>query len=135
MKCMNINKRTFYYALFSRKIEIEDDYGNKTGEYIIERDDPLEFKANISPAKGENQTSLIGDSEDYDKVIVLDNFAPKIVEDSALWIDSVPEIDENGKLALDNLGNVITPYDYIVKKVAPSINGYSIAISKVKVKG
>ena len=63
----------------------------------------------------------------------MEGSAPPIDEYSILWIDRVPQLDENGALALNDEGEVITPHDYIVKKVARSLNSVSIAISKVNV--
>ena len=133
MRCMSRNKVSFFYALYERKEAVEDDYGNKTGEFEIFYGNPLEYSANISAAKGETQTRQFGENEVYDKVIVADNAAPPIDEYSILWIDIMPQLDENGALATDESGKVITPYDYIVTKVARSLNSVSIAVSKVKV--
>lgn len=135
MKCMNRNKSTFYYSLYEGKVPITDDYGNQTGEYEILRGKPLKYSGNISAAKGETATRMFGDNESYDKVIVMDNEAPTLDIYSVLWVDTVPLLDNTGALVLDESGKVITPYDYIVKKVAKSLNSVSIAISKVTVSG
>ena len=85
----------------------------------------MEFYGNISAAKGETQTRQFGENEIYDKVIVMDENAPPINEYSILWVDSTPTIKEDGTTE--------TPHDYIVKKVAKSLNVVSVAISKVNV--
>lgn len=133
MRCMSRNKVTFFYALYERKEAITDDYGNTTGEFEVIHGNPLEYSANISAAKGETQTRQFGENEVYDKVIVADNTVPLIDEYSVLWIDTLPQLDETGALATDETGKVITPYDYIVTKVAHSLNSVSVAVSKVKV--
>ena len=133
MRTLNRNKLPFFYALYVGKTPVLDDYGNRTGEYEITYGNPLGYSANISAAKGETQTRQFGENEVYDKVIVADNAAPPIDEYSILWIDTMPQLDENGALATDESGKVITPYDYIVTKVARSLNSVSIAVSKVKV--
>jgi hypothetical protein len=46
---------------------------------------------------------------------------------SIFWIDTLPEIAEDG--------TTNTPHDYIVKQIAPSLNSVSIAVSKVNVRG
>ena len=125
MRCMNRNKVKFFYALYLGKAPIKDEYGNDTGEYEVKHGSPVEFSANISAAKGETQTRQFGENEIYDKVIVMDENAPPIDEYSILWVDSVPVIKEDGTTE--------TPHDYIVKKVAKSINVVSVAISKVSV--
>lgn len=120
MRLLRQNQTVFYYAIYKGKKVIVDDYGNQTGEYDLTYSDPIKCFGNISPAKGELNTRYFGESEDYDKVILL----PKdtlIDEYSILWVDSFPSIK----------GNI--PHDYIIKRVAKSLNHVSLAISKVKV--
>ena len=135
MKCMERNKVRFFYALYMGKQEITDEYGNATGQYEVTHSSPVECYGNVSAAKGETQSRQFGENEAYDKVIVMDNEAPGIDEYSVLWVDTLPELDKDGHLAVNDEGEVITPYDYIVKKVARSLNSVSLAISKVKVNG
>ena len=119
--------RTFYYATYENKSEMVDEYGNPTGEYEIIYSNPVKCKGNISPARGEIQSRQFGDSESYDKVIVLSKVNVPINEHSILWVDSLPTIKEDGTTE--------TPYDYTVKEVARSLNSVSIAIRKVDVNG
>ena len=133
MKCLERNKVRFFYSLYQGKEAITDDYGNVTGEYELKYGNPVEWYANISAAKGETQTQQFGENEAYDKVIVMDNEAPPIDEYSVLWIDSAPQLDEDGSLVTNVQGEIVTPHDYIVKKVAKSLNVVSLAICKVTV--
>ena len=133
MKCMQRNKVEFYYALFADKVPITDEYGNDTGEFEVVHSDPVKYSANISGAKGEAETRQFGEDLNYDKVIVIDDVDLPIDEYSILWIDTVPELDEDGHLAKDEDDVVLTPHDYIVKKVAKSLNSVSIAVTKVEV--
>lgn len=64
-----------------------------------------------------------GNSLLYDKVIITDELDCPVDEHSVLCIDSPPSYDTNGNLI----------FDYIVTKVARSLNTVSFAISKVKV--
>lgn len=121
------NKTKFYYASYIDKTEIVDEYGNATGEYEISYSNPQERKANISAAQGEMQSRQFGESESYDKVIVLDDRNAPIDEHSILWVDTLPLLNKDG--------TTDTPHDYIVKKVARSLNGVSLAIRKVRVNG
>ena len=127
MRVMVRNKSKFYYASYIGKTEILDEYGNYTGEYAISYSNPTEIRGNVSPAQGEMQSRQFGESESYDKVIVLDDRNTLIDEYSVLWVDTLPSLNEDG--------STDTPYDYIVKKCARSINGVAIAIKKVKVNG
>ena len=127
MRCMTRNKQKFYYASYVEETEIIDEYGNETGEYAVSYGNPIEYFGNVSAAQGEMQSRQFGESESYDKVIVLDDKNAPIDEHSILWVDTLPLRNEDG--------TTDTPHDYIVKKVARSLNGVSIAIRKVKVDG
>lgn len=126
MRCLVRNKRTFYYASYIGETEITDEYGNITGEYSVNFTNPVKTLGNVSAAQGEMQSRQFGESESYDKVIVLDDRNAPIDEHSVLWVDTLPHLNADG--------STDTPYDYIVKRVAKSLNGVSIAISKVDVK-
>lgn len=123
MRCLKRNKTNFYYCLYSSKEAILDEYGNLTGEYKINYQNAVSLKANISPARGEAQAEQFGNSLTYDKVIVLEDIDCPIDENTVLFIDKDPEYDADSQPL----------YDYIVKKVAKSLNSVSIAISKVDV--
>ena len=126
MRCLVRNKRTFYYASYIGETEIVDEYGNFTGEYSVNFTNPVKTLGNVSAAQGEMQSRQFGESESYDKVIVLDDRNAPIDEHSVLWVDTLPHLNEDG--------STDTPYDYAVKRVARGLNGVSIAISKVDVK-
>lgn len=135
MRCMNINKSRVYYALYDTKEPMVDGYGNRTGQYAVKYHNPQELRANVSAAKGETSTLQFGDNEDYDRVIVLDAPDTPLDEYSVFWIDTAPQLDRDGALLTDADGGILTPWDYIVKKVARSLNSVSIAVSKVHVNG
>lgn len=125
MRCVMRNKTSFYYALYTGQTEIIDEYGNATGQYSVQYSDPIKSLGNVSAARGEIQSRQFGESETYDKVIVLDDPNTPIDEYSILWVDTRPALTD---------GVTTTPHDYIVKKVARSLNSVSIAISKVAVR-
>lgn len=125
MRCMVRNKSKFYYASYIGETEIIDEYGYGYGEYEISYGKPIKSTGNISAAQGEMQSRQFGESENYDKVIVLDDINAPLDEHSILWVDTLPHLNEDG--------TTDTPHDYIVKKVAKSLNGVSIAIRKVMV--
>ena len=125
MRCMTRNKSKFYYASYINETAILDEYGNETGEYAISYSNPIKSLGNISAAQGEIETRQFGVSESYDKVIVLDDRYAPINEHTILWVDTLPHLNEDG--------STDTPHDYVVKRVARSLNGVSIAIRKVSV--
>ena len=127
MKTLVRNKVRIFYANYRDKTPMEDEYGNLTGEYQITYGNPVAILANVSAARGESTTRQFGEDVSYDRIIVLDDPACPIAETSVLWIDTPPEIAEDGTTE--------TPHDYIVKQVATSLNSVSIAVSKVNVRG
>jgi hypothetical protein len=126
MRTLARNKVRIYYANYRTKTPVKDEYDNLTGEYDITYEDPVEIKANVSAARGESTTRQFGEDEVYDRVIVMDDPRVPIEVSTVLWIDTLPEIKADG--------STDTPYDYIVKQVAPSLNSVSIAVSKVNVR-
>ena len=121
MRTLLRNQRAFYYAPYISRTELKDEYGNLSGEYEVTYGEPVKVFGNISPAQGDMQTRQFGESEIYDKVIVLGNPKTPIDEFSILWVDREPN-------STNKVG-----HDYVVKKVARSLNSVSIAISKVNV--
>lgn len=126
MRCLVRNKTAFYYALYRGEIEITDEYGNGTGEYEVIYGKPVRVSGNVSDAEGDIESRPFGVSERYDKVIVLDDRSTPIDEYSILWVDHLPILNEDG--------STDTPHDYVVRKVARSLNGASVGIGKVDVR-
>ena len=122
MRTLERNKTSFHYALYLGKEENVDADGNLTGTYTVMYSNPVECKGNISASSGYVQVEQFGNDLQYDKVIVLDDVNIPIDENSVLWVDKEVEHDK--------YGNPV--FDYVVKKVARSLNSVSFAISKVK---
>ena len=135
MKCLNRNKVAFFYALYEGREPILNAQGRPSGQHKVIHSNPIKAYANISAAKGETQTRQFGENEVYDKVIVMDNLPSPIDEYSILWVDTVPKLNEDGSLMVDESGEVITPHNYVVKQVAKGLNSVMIGISKVSVRG
>ena len=116
MRTLNRNKSPFWYLLYNSKAPAKDEYGNETGEELVVYKPAVAMNANISAATGSAQVEQFGNFAGYDKVIVID-------ENTVLFIDKEPQYDEDGKPL----------YDYMVKRVAKSLNSISYAVSKVTV--
>ena len=127
MRTLLRNMIRIFYANYKEKVALRDEYGNLTGEYDIVYENPVEIMANVSAARGESTTRQFGEEEGYDRVLVMNAPEVPITVSSILWIDTRPVINTDG--------STDTPYDYIVKQVAPSLNSVSIAVSKVNVRG
>lgn len=126
MRLVERNKTTVYYRLYQGMELVVDEQGYETGEKVVAYDDPVAIRVNVSPATGHSSIEQFGTLEGYDKVIVTEDMTCPIDEHSVLYVDSEPVTDEEG--------NVTNAYDYIVKRVARSLNLISYAIAKVDVK-
>lgn len=144
MKTLKRNQRPFYYCLYQAEVPIVDEDGFETGETIVTYHDPVQMYANISWAKGESSTEIFGNLENYDKVIVYEDLNCPIDENSVLFVDKAPEytnvpthrFTERTALYGDDtyeIETVSVPVpDYMVIRVAKSLNSVSVAIRKVE---
>lgn len=123
MKLLKRNLSTIHYCLYDKSEPILDDDGNETGEDKITYSEPVEFECSVSAATGYSATEMFGNLENYDKTIITDDMECPINEHSVLFVDKEPEFDTDGRPL----------YDYIVRRVAKSINNISFAIRKVDV--
>lgn len=122
MRCLERNKLPFWYCLYSGEEPVYDEYGNEVSEPHVIYEDPIRMYANISQASGYSQTEQFGNLADYDKVIVTDDMECPIDEHTVLFVDKYPEYNDENDLA----------FDYVVRRVAKSLNSISIAIRKVE---
>lgn len=125
MRTRQRTSRTFYYRLYTGEAEIVDDYGNPTGQVYKTYTVPVAFKANISPPSGEDVIEIFGALERYDRVIQTCDMACPIDENSVLYIDTTPSLDEQT--------GEWSAHDYIVSRVSPSVNTIRIGCTKVNV--
>lgn len=123
MKTMKRNQVPFWYLLYDKKEGLTDEWGNETGEFAVIYKPAVQMKANVSAATGYAQVEQFGNFAGYDKVIVTDDLSCPIDENSVLFVDKEPEYAKDGAPL----------YDYIVKRVAKSLNSVSYAVSKVSV--
>lgn len=120
MRLCERNLKTLYYALQIGEEEIEDEYGNLTGEIMTVYGEPVQMRANISPAKGQASTEMFGEDLNYTKTVITSDMSCPIDEYTHLWVDNL---------------DTEKPHDYVVVSVARSINNISYAIKKVDVSG
>ena len=121
MRTMERNKSSYWYLLYDRKEA--DEEGNETGDTRVVYKEAVKRRDNVSAATGTAQVEQFGNFISYDKVIVTDDLSCPIDENTVLFIDKEPEYDDDGNPL----------YDYIVKRVAKSLNSISYAVSKVTV--
>ena len=125
MRTMTRNRQVFYSAdLLSVGMSQDAD-----GNYVEDNynfSDPVRREGVFSVLKGQAQPQFYGANEVYDKVITLNMNENYLKIGSVLWVDTMPVIDEE-------TGKTDTPYDYIVARIAPSLNFINVAIRKVSV--
>lgn len=122
MKILKRNKTPFWYQLYDRTKTVEDEDGNEVGSAVVYKD-AVEMRGNISSATGSAQVEQFGNFAGYDKVIVVDDMSCPIEETTVLFIDKKPEYDAEGNPL----------FDYVVKRVAKSLNVIAYAVKRVDV--
>ena len=135
MRMNNRNKQPFWYALYAGDAQDYTDEGYENGAHAT-YGNPVKAEGNISPEMGSVIARQFGDDDQYDRVIALEDRDTPIDEYAVLWIDTIPELDANGALKVNADGEIVTPWDYIVRKVGrglPVFGGALIAVSKVSV--
>ena len=130
MRGANRNKQPFWYALYGERVPTYDEYGNETG-WEVSYGKPVKTYGNISAAKGEVVARQFGDDDLYDRVIMVERRDTPIDEYAVLWIDETPTLDENGASALNDDGSYVTPWNYIVRKVARGLPEFGCALISV----
>ena len=133
MRCLVRNKQVFWYANYLRKEPVEDDYGNKTGEYEIIRTNPLRARGNISAAKGDAFAEPFGEEIEYNRILQMEQTQFPINEYSVIWVGITPALNKDGSLKLGTNGRPVTPWNYEVRSVARSVNGVRFALKEVAV--
>lgn len=116
MRLVKRNLKQIKYSLYVGQQPIYDDEGYETGETTVAYAEPISMKANVSPASGYVQNTMFGNLVGYDKIVITDNMNCPIDENTVLYID----------------GATNEP-NYVVKKVAKTLNHIAYAISEVKV--
>ena len=120
MKTMKRNQTTIYYAKYEGLTDktATDEWGNvlKSGESVVNYSEPIAIDLVVSASTGMVAEELFGSFQDYDKILFTEKGC-EIDENSILWIDVTTD----------------EPYDYVVKKVARSLNFVAYAISRVEV--
>ena len=136
MRGLKRNQKTIWYQLYQDNIPVyETDLDGNivtdpitgepllTGETKVGCSDPVEFRANVSAARGEAQSDPFGVDLSYDKTMVSCDMGLPIDELSVLFVDKKPDFDAGGNLA--------NTADYKVVKVAKSLNSALYAIKKI----
>ena len=126
MRSLVRNKQKIYYALQTSEAAIRDDYGNITGEYALAYATPVEYRINVSAARGTADLDEFGINLNYTKTMMTNDLSCPITETSRLWVGREPTIiQENTEVSV--------PHNYEVVAVARSLNSITYAIKEVSV--
>lgn len=133
MRTLKRNKRPVWYCLYSSEVELVDEDGFYTGETGVGYAAPVKLMANVSPATGQSSTEMFGNLTDYDHIIVTDWLDCPIDENTVLFYGKTPS-----DVPIPNSDPPATVkssygYNYVVRRVAKSLNSVAIAIRKVDV--
>lgn len=115
MRSVQRNKQRIYYALRLGSTEVTDEYGNVTGEFVEMYSSPQPLKINIGTPKGNIELERFGLNDDYTRVLATTDMNCPLKEDSILWIGT----------------EITKPYNYVVKKLIPSLNELLIGLQEV----
>jgi len=142
MRTLKRNQRKIYYATLIKGEPVTDEWDNETGEYNMVYSDPSPIRINVSAAQGRLETRQFGQMENYDRTLITDDLDCPIDESSILWIDNLDTTNVTW-IMLEDLTwgdiegkswEVLTiPHDYVVTKVARSLNVIQYAVRKVSV--
>lgn len=146
MRTLDRNKQAIFYRVYLGETEIIDDNGYNTGERRVEYAEPMLIRANVSTAKGEAQAEAFGTAINYDKVIVISDLNCPINENTVILLNAEELLnaslltdsgevltDDNSTPLLVDIEGDMPPFDYVVRKVAKSLNYIAYAVSKVDV--
>lgn len=143
MRLLDRNKQKMYYSTYSNSIPVyqTDADGNieytsvdgqlvpiDTGETTKGYSLPVEFKENISSAKGESENEVFGVNLDYTKTISTTDITLPITETSKIWKETTPVIKADGTVDIDSA-------DYSVVAIGKSLNSVLYAIKKLPKNG
>ena len=128
MKALARNKQTLYYALKTGLTNVNDSNGLYTGEQTPTYGTPVKVEMNISPATGRTVLEWMGIATNYNKALVTDDMSCPITEDTILWIGVEPTVTVNG-VSKSN------PHNYLVSRVAKSLNSIVYGVIEVNVSG
>ena len=119
MRELERNKQLIYYALYEGKVDKVDSAGYKTGEKEKSYSDPVPFRINVSPARGNAERDGFGIDLNYSRTMSTADVNCPIAEDSLIWIGIEPT----------------APHNYVVVRKAVSFHDIVYAIREVTLSG
>ena len=121
MRELRRNKQVIHYSTYNGKTEVTDEYGNKTGEYVISYNEPIKTYWNVAFADSDAEVEMFGIDSKNILRITADRDCP-IDDASILWYGITPHTPfaENAP-----------DHNYKVVGARPSLNGFVFYASKI----
>ena len=119
MRLLARNTKVISYATYKSKTEITDEYGNRTGSYEIEYNQPKELRGYLTSAKGGADVDYFGINLVYTRTFIIEGESD-LDESSIVWIDASP-----------SNGTSLNPHNHVVVGVAKSLNFTAYALKEV----
>ena len=111
MRSQAINQKKIYYA-----VAIKGGATDKNGNKVLSYADPVPARFSFGVYSGEAENQPFGKNVDYEADMLTHDMKCPIDEYTRLWVNADPKKE---------------PYDFIVKKKAPSLNCIRYAIKQV----
>lgn len=133
MKALARNKQSLWYAVPTGTLtDVTDENSLYTGEQTVVYGTPVKVSMNISPGTGRAVLEWFGIATNYDKVLVTDDMSCPITEDTILWIGIDPTTTTVNNGVSTTVNN---PHNFVVNRVAKSLNSIVYGVTEVSVGG
>lgn len=132
MRQLERERKEVWIAPYEGKTQRVDAHGRLTGVYDVTYGKPVCYHPTLSPCSGNVISDGFGLGEDYDRTMIVDKIGLPIDEASVVWVDVIPELNDDGTLKLGDDMLPTVPWDYVVGKVAESYSFTNVAIKKVE---
>lgn len=125
MRLLNRNKQPLWYANFTGKTELIDEWGNSTGQYELAYSKPTKAEWNVNIVDSDYEVEMFGVDAVDTIVMVVKNEDLPLTETSILWYDVTPNIKSDG--------TTDTPHNYRIIGIRKSLNFAKVYAKKVSV--
>ena len=109
------NKKPFYFATLASKVELIDEYGNRTGQYEPIYNAPQLATMNIRWDNGEVRLEGFGLNTSAKRRIVTDDMNCPIGVGTIIWLGTDPYMAESGTVGYAVVGDGVVGTVYLAR--------------------
>ena len=113
MRSLIRNRRDLWYASPVGTKPILDEYGNDTLEVETLYGSPILLRCNVSANMGQEAVEIFGSQTEYSRTVAIAGRECPLVEGCRVWFGVTPDGDNS---------------NYVVARVADSVNGFLVAL-------